>query len=821
MATTTPFAYNPTASPIAGTSQVGTLAVGITDQDYSINPGGVSWWMGPDEDLGYVIAVPVSGNTQPTNVPEDALFLSPTYKGTDIVLYNNNQTAAQIFGYQQSVLGVNQIGATDKVMFSVLCTLAEPGVLADSHFVGVGYTTMNYSGNPYGGFPGNDNQSMGYGSNGTIWYNGGVYQGGLQTWGNNDIIDIVVDNNTNDLWVRVNGGNWNNNPSANPATGSNGIETIGGPFYPVLCPAYEGTMIVQNTSSYSIPSGYNFLGNLTASVGFYRSADLTENSFVELTNTVFGQNFTNGTECKTWLNDNGYWTSFVPAPVTPTPTPTQTPTTTPTPTGTAAVTPTVTPTNTQTPTTTITPTPTSSGAAFVVTGGTGTIVPYTELTYLDAFTSQSGVTTTDAFNSNNGCWQLYYSHSAVTISNGSNIGLNSYAGGSNTWDWSIAISNSNNTIGNWGSVSAITTSTSFNYSAGGFNVSPLTRSVTIPANRYFLILNNGGPFFRTIKTLASNRTAQIGGLNYVTVCNKVALGNWPSGGTTVIPSQFGGAGNGYTFYTGASHVHSVVFGAIPVTPTPTPTITQTPSRTPTQTPTLTRTPTQTPTPTLTPSPTSYTTLAGSLLFNGNNQSLGISPGVTFGAGTFTLEGWFYNTLNFNSKGVIGSPVSSPTGCMNLYFANNTTITSDRNGGGGSFSYTMATPITINQWHYLIYNRNADGTTAVYIDGVRCTATSVDTLNYTTATDTISRYYGGYWPGYWTNMRMTIGTAVYNSNLTTQVTPREPLTSLGNTKYLMLGATVTTDSSGTQTVTNNNVVTQTSVKPFTPPANPPF
>jgi hypothetical protein len=319
MATTRPFAYNPTASPIAGTSQVGTLAVGITDQNYSINPGGVSWWMGPDEDLGYVIAVPVSGNTQPTNVPEDALFLSPTYKGTDIVLYNNNQTAAQIFGYQQSVLGINQIGTTDKVMFSVLCTLAEPGVLADSHFVGVGYTTMNYSGNPYGGFPGNDNQSMGYGSNGTIWYNGGVYQGGLQEWGNNDIIDIVVDNNTNDLWVRVNGGNWNNNPSANPATGSNGIETIGGPFYPVLCPSYEGTMIVQNLSSYSIPNGYNFLGNLTASVGFYRTDEFTDGSFIVLSQSVseeYGtpQTFSSATEASIWLTNNGYWNSYT-APV--------------------------------------------------------------------------------------------------------------------------------------------------------------------------------------------------------------------------------------------------------------------------------------------------------------------------------------------------------------------------------------------------------------------------------------------------------------------------------------------------------------------------
>jgi hypothetical protein len=266
------------------------------------------------------------------------------------------------------------------------------------------------------------------------------------------------------------------------------------------------------------------------------------------------------------------------------------------------------------------------------------------------------------------------------------------------------------------------------------------------------------------------------------------------------------------------------------TPTVTPTNTTTPTVTPSVSPTTTRTPTPTrtsstptptATPTLTPSPTPYQTLEGSLLFNGSNQSLGLNPGVTFGAGTFTLEGWFYNNSSFTTKGIIGSPVTSPTGCMNLYFANDTTITSDKNGGGGSFSYTMASSISLNAWHYLIYNRNADGTTAVYIDGVRCTSTSLDTLNYTTATDTVGRYYGGYWPGYWTNMRMTIGTAVYNSNLTTQATPRGPLTSLANTKYLMLGAVVTTDSSGVQTVTNNNSVTQTSVKPFTPPANPPF
>ena len=312
MATTRPFAYN-LGPTISGTEQIGSLSIGVPTSGFTNNP---QYWNGPDEELGYVIAIPVSGNTQPTPVTTNRVYLSPTYKGTDVVLYDNNQTAAQIFGYQQSVLGINAIGTTDKVMFSVLCTLAAPEVVPDSHFVGVGYTTMNYSGNPYGGFPGNDNQSMGYGSDGTIWYNGGVYQGGLQTWGNNDIIDIVVDNNTNGLWVRVNGGNWNNNPSANPATGSNGIETIGGPFYPVLCPGYEGTMIIQNSPAYSVPSGYNFLATL-ASVGFFQTSGFSDSEFINLSQAVsseYGtpQTFSTASEASVWLTNNGFWNSFIP-----------------------------------------------------------------------------------------------------------------------------------------------------------------------------------------------------------------------------------------------------------------------------------------------------------------------------------------------------------------------------------------------------------------------------------------------------------------------------------------------------------------------------
>jgi len=70
MPTTRPFAYN-TGSPISGTLQVGDLAIGVDALDYSGGVGGVQWWMGPDEDLGYVIAHPTPAGNQPNplNIP--------------------------------------------------------------------------------------------------------------------------------------------------------------------------------------------------------------------------------------------------------------------------------------------------------------------------------------------------------------------------------------------------------------------------------------------------------------------------------------------------------------------------------------------------------------------------------------------------------------------------------------------------------------------------------------------------------------------------------------------------------------------------------
>lgn len=319
MSTTRPFAYNPPPNAIiAGTIQVGSLAVGTPTSGFTTNP---QFWNGPDEELGYVIAVPVSGNTQPTPLFSGNLILSTTYKGGDINLSNSNQTALQQFGYQQSVLGQTLINNVDKVMFSVQSNVCPGAGNPFFQSIGVGTTSMNYQGTPtpYGAYPGNDTQSVGFSMDGNFYFNGSIVQSGLPTWTSGNTIDVAVNLNSDLIWIRVNGGAWAGNPAGanDPATNQGGLSLNGLTFfYPVLSPGNDvGQMTIQNTAIYGIPSGYTLLGsNVTASVGFFRSAALTDPSFISLSNTIAGPSgggpFASGSAAKTWLNSNGYWTSF-------------------------------------------------------------------------------------------------------------------------------------------------------------------------------------------------------------------------------------------------------------------------------------------------------------------------------------------------------------------------------------------------------------------------------------------------------------------------------------------------------------------------------
>ena len=231
---------------------------------------------------------------------------------------------------------------------------------------------------------------------------------------------------------------------------------------------------------------------------------------------------------------------------------------------------------------------------------------------------------------------------------------------------------------------------------------------------------------------------------------------------------------------------------------------------------------------------SYTPLAGSLQFDpAGARYLSLSPGTALSTGAYTIEGWFYNNNDYIAQRALVA--TDQTGALSLFTNDAQSFTLDKYGGGGARTYTFpSNTLQVNQWQYIILNRNAGtqvetmwvGTfvnTSAYVTCNRATSaaggtsisggTQVNNLDYTGVCNWIGRFYGGYWPGFMTNLRVTVGSAVYDSTSSTIVAPSAPLTSLANTKYLMLGAAVTTDTSGTQTVTNNNSVAQTSTVPF--------
>jgi len=232
----------------------------------------------------------------------------------------------------------------------------------------------------------------------------------------------------------------------------------------------------------------------------------------------------------------------------------------------------------------------------------------------------------------------------------------------------------------------------------------------------------------------------------------------------------------------------------------------------------------------------YTALAGSLQFNGTSQFLSLSPGFALSTGAYTIEGWFYNNANYTSTRALVAPQhpSGASGALSLFTNDAQSFTLDAYGGLGVRTYTFPTStLQVNKWHYIILNRNSDQRETMWIGtfvntsavvtcsrATSCTGgssisggTQVNTLNYSGVCNNIGKFYGGYWPGFITNFRATVGTAVYNSTSSTVTAPVAPLTGLANSKYLMLGAAVTTDTSGTQTVTNNGTVTQSATKPF--------
>ncbi len=165
-----------------------------------------------------------------------------------------------------------------------------------------------------------------------------------------------------------------------------------------------------------------------------------------------------------------------------------------------------------------------------------------------------------------------------------------------------------------------------------------------------------------------------------------------------------------------------------------------------------------------------------MFFDGSNDLVRVSTASTdfqFGTGDFTIEGWFYFS-HLNSAQVICDlrpsnsadstrPSFNTTGAnINMHFnGNNTTV-----GTGG---------LTTNQWQHIAIVR-ASGSLKVYVDGVLKGTTSFTSDLSTTAmphigaTNTPNQE--AFLSGYVYDLRITKGTARYNSNFTAPSGPFE-------------------------------------------------
>lgn len=87
--------------------------------------------------------------------------------------------------------------------------------------IGVGNSTVQRKAST-SHYLGDDNNGIGMYGNGDVYLNNAILTT-IQTFAVGDVIGIAVDTTAKLIWFRTNGGNWNNNALADPATGVGGI----------------------------------------------------------------------------------------------------------------------------------------------------------------------------------------------------------------------------------------------------------------------------------------------------------------------------------------------------------------------------------------------------------------------------------------------------------------------------------------------------------------------------------------------------------------------------------------------------------------------
>ena len=187
----------------------------------------------------------------------------PEYTGNHIAISDRGLTVTALSGMvgEPTSLMTRAINPGEKVMFSVTIDVFPPNT-ADLTSVGIANHQANVE-----TWLGSEIHSLGFWDDGYLYAAGHSSVGGFPTFGyNGAIVDVAVDRLTNLIWMRVDGGPWNNNVLANPDTRQGGVDIseIPGIVYPGVNPIYSnstsGKISINTTAKYAVPAEFKFIG---------------------------------------------------------------------------------------------------------------------------------------------------------------------------------------------------------------------------------------------------------------------------------------------------------------------------------------------------------------------------------------------------------------------------------------------------------------------------------------------------------------------------------------------------------------------------------
>jgi hypothetical protein len=182
------------------------------------------------------------------------------------------------------------------------------------------------------------------------------------------------------------------------------------------------------------------------------------------------------------------------------------------------------------------------------------------------------------------------------------------------------------------------------------------------------------------------------------------------------------------------------------------------------------------------SPTaSYTTAlyGGSGYFNGSSYlSIASSTNLFFGTKDYTFECWIYmTTVSGAYQTIFGA---STTGGPVFNTVSGTSIALNPYGSGPTVSQSFT--FVANTWYHIAFTR-ASNVSRVYVNGNQLGSNVTDATNYTqTAMNVASVGAEQYFPGYISNLRVLLNTALYTGSTFTP--PTTPVTAITNTSLLL-------------------------------------